>query len=173
MTAIEKHACSILCLITVLFTAHCGSDDTNGQGDDRDTADSTDGHHGSSDSGGDMNKDGGDTNSEVWPDDKYISIVSVHEKTLDKSTDMLLINVSDEEFYSMGHIENSLKIPWDTLSTQLDSVDAGRHIVLYCRRGVRSESAYDTLVANDYSMVWVMDGGLEEWIDMGYPVVHD
>jgi rhodanese-related sulfurtransferase len=35
---------------------------------------------------------------------------------------------------------------------------------------VRSEAAYDTLIANDYPNVWVMEGGIEAWIAAGYPI---
>ncbi len=86
---------------------------------------------------------------------------------------MVLLNVSDEEFYEMGHIADSLKIPWDLLETRLDEVDRSRHIVIYCRRGVRSESAYETLTDAGYSLIWVMEGGLEQWIAAGYPTVSD
>jgi rhodanese-related sulfurtransferase len=110
---------------------------------------------------------------EAWPDNKYISMATVYEKSTQPNSDMLLINVSDEEFYAMGHIAGSLKIPWDSMGENLDAVDAERHIVIYCRRGVRSESAYDTLTVTGYAAVWVMEGGLEAWIDSGYPVVFD
>ncbi|MFC1611946.1 rhodanese-like domain-containing protein, partial [Myxococcota bacterium] len=84
---------------------------------------------------------------------------------------MLPLNVVDEQHYGLGHIEGSLVIPWDELETRLDEVDPGRHIVVYCRRGVRSESGYDTLIANSYQLVWAMEGGIEAWIDLGYPTV--
>lgn len=109
----------------------------------------------------------------VWPSGKYLSIDEVFALARQQNEDMLLINVSDEEFYELGHIAGSLKIPWDTLAENLDQVDAARHVVLYCRRGVRSEAAYATLMDNDYPKVWVMQGGIEAWTAAGYPVVED
>jgi rhodanese-related sulfurtransferase len=108
-----------------------------------------------------------------WPENKYISIDALFERVRRGDPEMLLINVSDEEFYDMGHIERSLKIPWDLIDSRINEIDAGKHIVLYCRRGVRSESAYDTLKARGYTLVWVMAGGLEQWIAGGYPVVPE
>lgn len=106
-----------------------------------------------------------------WPEGKYISIDAVYEKTQSGDPDMLLINVVDEVFYNLGHIEGSLKITWDTLADHLDAVDSSKHIVIYCRRGVRSESAYATLTENSYQHVWIMDGGIEAWSNGGYPTV--
>ncbi len=106
-----------------------------------------------------------------WPSDRYILPVEVHDRLLAEDPDMLPLLVSDEEFWSMGMIEGSVVVPWDLLEGRLAEVDAGRHVVVYCRLGVRSESAYATLVEAGYLHVWIMTGGLTEWISLGYPVV--
>jgi rhodanese-related sulfurtransferase len=111
--------------------------------------------------------------SAAWPDGKYLSPSDVYQRGQDSDPDMLLVNVVDEEYYSLGHVANSLKIPWDILADNLSQVDKSRHIVLYCRRGVRSESAYETLMSNVYPYVWIMEGGIEAWIAAGYPTVSD
>jgi rhodanese-related sulfurtransferase len=110
---------------------------------------------------------------DAWPDGKYITIEEVYARVQANDPEMLLINVVDEVFYNLGHIEGSLKITWDTLEANLDEVDSTRHIVIYCRRGVRSESAYTTLVDNGYPHVWVMENGIEAWIAAGYPTVPE
>ena len=112
-----------------------------------------------------------DGTDDPWPGGKYLSIHEVYDLFLAENPDMLLFNVSDVEFYTLGHIQGSLAIPWDVLSDHLDLVDSDRHVVIYCRRGVRSESAYATLVDAEYPLLWVMSGGLEPWIDAGYPTV--
>ncbi|MBN2575409.1 MAG: hypothetical protein JXP73_12670 [Deltaproteobacteria bacterium] len=110
-----------------------------------------------------------------WPDveDKYISIDEVYARLQAGDPEMLLVNVVDEMYYNYGFIPGSLKIPYDTLEGRLAEVDPTRHIVLYCRRGVRSESAYTTLVNHDYPLVWVMEGGIEKWSAAGYPTVPE
>jgi adenylyltransferase/sulfurtransferase len=109
----------------------------------------------------------------AWPAGKYISVDEVYARSQAGDPEMLLVNVVDPEYYNLGHIANSLKIPWDALAGRLAEVDASRHVVLYCRRGVRSESAYTTLADNGYSLVWAMEGGIERWIAAGYPTVAD
>ncbi|MBN1611876.1 MAG: hypothetical protein JW940_34915 [Polyangiaceae bacterium] len=124
----------------------------------------------SSESGGSGPDSGTGSN---WPEGKYITLNEVHERLQSDDPDMLLVNVVDEEFYDLGHIAGSLKIPWDTLEDHLDQIDPNRHVVIYCRRGVRSESAYPVLTSNGYALVWVMEGGIEAWIAEGYPTVSD
>jgi rhodanese-related sulfurtransferase len=116
----------------------------------------------------------GDTSTaRPWPTGKYISVDEVYARLQAQDPDMLLVNVVDEEYYNLGFIAGSLKIPWDTLQGRLDELDPARHIVLYCRRGVRSEAAYTTLVENDFPLVWVMEGSLQAWSAAGYPVVPE
>ncbi len=109
----------------------------------------------------------------VWPDGGIVTIDFVYDRLQQGDPEMLLINVSDEEFYDMGHIAGSLKIPWDLLPDRLDEVPAERRIVVYCRKGVRSKSAYETLTAATYPRVWLMENGLEAWIAAGYPTVSE
>jgi rhodanese-related sulfurtransferase len=109
----------------------------------------------------------------AWPDSKYISVHEVYARTQTNDAEMLLVNVVDEEYYNLGHIAGSLKIPWDTLEGRLDELDPGQHIVIYCRKGVRSESAYTTLLDHAFPLVWVIEGGIERWIAAGYPTVAE
>lgn len=106
-----------------------------------------------------------------WPEGKYISVDEVYRLLQANVQEMLLLNVSDEEFYYLGHIPHSLVIPWDQLEAHLDLVSPSYHIVIYCRRGIRSLSAYETLKNHSYPYIWIMEGGLEAWIEKGYPTV--
>lgn len=82
---------------------------------------------------------------------------------------LLALNVSDEPFHSLGSIPGSLRIPWNLLPGRLAEVDRTRHVVAYCRRGVRSQAAYAVLRGAGYPNVWVMQGGIERWNALGYP----
>lgn len=119
----------------------------------------------------DGNGNGGEDARPKWPDGRYITCERVYELAQAKIPEMLLLNVADEEFYSLGSIEGSLKIPWDLLPGRLAEVDAARNIVIYCRRGVRSEAAFDTLDGAGYLHKWIMEGGIERWNALGYPTV--
>ena len=182
-----------LSIVFSLATASCGSDSGNVPHDATTESETGSGAETGGDLGSDTNTVGDDglgggddsasdatTSGEPevnvsvpWPEDRWISPTEVYERVVAEDSEMLLVNVSDEEFYSLGHIEGSLKIPWDQLPGRLDEVDTLHHVVLYCRRGVRTQSAYRTLQANDYELVWTMEGGLEAWLELEYPVVYD
>lgn len=153
-----------------LMLSACGGSPTN---EHVDALDSTDSNETSVTV--DSDTDPGDQAD--WPEGKYISIEETYQRLCSEDPDLQFLNVSDEEFWNLGHIEGSLVIPWDTLAGRLGEVDPQIHTIVYCRRGVRSEVAYETLIDNAYELVWVMgDGGLEAWIELGYPTVpceHD
>lgn len=111
--------------------------------------------------------------SAAWPVGKYLSVDEVYARVQAGDVDMLLVNVVDPEYYSLGFVAGSLKIPWNALDGRLAEVDRARHVVVYCRKGVRSESAYTTLANQAFPFVWIMEGGIERWIGAGYPVVAD
>jgi rhodanese-related sulfurtransferase len=116
--------------------------------------------------------EGGDaqaTAGDAWPEGKYLSVEQVHQRWQAQDPEMQLLNVVDEVFYDLGHIPGSVKITWNTLPGRLGELEAGRHIVIYCRRGVRSEAAFRTLRSAGFAHVWVMQGGLEAWRGRGYP----
>ena len=114
---------------------------------------------------------GGEQDLSPWPTEKTLSCEEVRAYQVAADPRMLLLNVVDEEFYNLGHIEGSLVIPWDLLPGREDEVDHSRNVVIYCRRGVRSEAAYDSLEQAGFQHLWIMESGLERWIELGYPTV--
>ncbi|MBN2343747.1 MAG: rhodanese-like domain-containing protein [Deltaproteobacteria bacterium] len=125
----------------------------------------------------DSNENGADTDTDTdtaagctLEDTKYLSVDKVHKMFSAECPNILYLNVVDEEFYSLGHIAGSVEIPWDTLDEQLNEIPTDVNIIIYCRRGVRSEDAYETLSAADYNTIWIMEGGIEAWTAAGYSV---
>lgn len=106
----------------------------------------------------------------VENDGKYLSVAQISAILRTDCPNLLLLNVVDAEFYSLGHIAESVEIPWNELPGRLAEVKSDKDIIIYCRRGVRSESAFTTLQNADYPHLWILDGGLEAWIAAGYPV---
>ena len=105
------------------------------------------------------------------PDEKYLAAEEVYALYSNECPGILYLNVVDEQFYTLGHIPGSVEIPWTALAARLDEVSADQTILVYCRKGVRSEAAYDVLVEAGYPSLHVLTDGLEAWIAAGYETV--
>jgi rhodanese-related sulfurtransferase len=109
-----------------------------------------------------------DSGTASLPAQKFVTPAQL-SAALDGGGELLLLNVADVEFYELGCIGESLLIPWDQLPDRLAEVPADADILIYCRRGVRSESAFTTLQEGGYSSLWILDGGIEAWTAAGLP----
>lgn len=73
----------------------------------------------------------------------------------------VIIDVRSSEEYDTGHIENSINIPVDSISTI--EYDKDTVIIVYCATGMRSSNAAKTLIDLGYTNVYNLDGGLINW----------
>lgn len=75
----------------------------------------------------------------------------------DSDPGAILLDVRNQDEYDAGHIEGSVLIPVSELENRLSELpDKEAVIIVYCRSGGRSASAYETLAANGYSNVYDM-----------------
>ena len=84
--------------------------------------------------------------------------------------DLLVLDVRTIEEYDDAHLYNATLIPLAELGGRLAELvpynDTG--IIVYCRSGSRSLQASDILVANNFTKIYNMLGGISTWIDAGY-----
>lgn len=75
--------------------------------------------------------------------------------------DAVVIDVRSSDEYNAGHIEDSINIPVDNIT----SVDYDKEtvIIIYCATGVRSANAAKELINLGYTNVYNLDGGLINW----------
>ncbi len=72
-----------------------------------------------------------------------------------------------------GNIPNTdLSIPYNEIDQNLDRLPADKDakIVLYCRSGVMSTIAAETLVKLGYTNMWDLAGGMIAWEETGLPL---
>ncbi|EKD70540.1 MAG: hypothetical protein ACD_46C00502G0002 [uncultured bacterium] len=89
---------------------------------------------------------------------------------LQTQSDILLLDVREPFEFQICHLNGTL-IPLNTLSNNLSNLDANRHIVVYCKSGVRSMRAVKFLKANGFNQVSNLKGGIIEWINQIDPTM--
>jgi rhodanese-related sulfurtransferase len=112
----------------------------------------------------------------VWSDDIPIRTdisVNVANDMINNNTgypDLLVLDVREQWEYDINHLHDALLIPLGELESRLDEIESHNEteIIVYCRTGVRSQEGSDILVANNFTKVFNMLGGITAWIDAGY-----
>jgi len=104
---------------------------------------------------------------EIYPGD-------VVEK-IKNNEDIILLDVRTLEEYEETHLQNALLLPVEELSQQsLTDVGLGdgakdKEIIIYCRTGARSKTAYDIMNSLGYTNIKSISGGMIHWEEDEYP----
>ena len=100
---------------------------------------------------------------------KYISVEEFDSFSFDE---FKLLDVRTLEEFESGHIFTAINI--DFFSTnfidEIKEFDTSLNIILYCRTDNRSSKSAKILADNDFKNVYIIKGGIEEWISQGNPV---
>lgn len=88
--------------------------------------------------------------------------------------DYSLIDVRTYSEYSNGHIKGSQNIDFysETFTQILSGLDKSKVYMVYCRSGNRSFQAMLQMKEMDFLYVYNMEGGINEYINLGYPVEY-
>ena len=82
----------------------------------------------------------------------------------------VVIDVRTPAEYAMGHIPGALNIPFDRIADRISEVEAPDGVALYCMVGPRARKGEAALLADGYTSVFHLEGGLAAWQAAGYPV---
>jgi phage shock protein E len=94
----------------------------------------------------------------------------VHELQVKKDPSLLVIDVRSAEEYAAGHVPGAVNIPQDQVASRLAEIPKDKEVVLYCRSGRRAGLAADTLEANGYKNLQLLQGDMPGWEKAGLPV---
>jgi rhodanese-related sulfurtransferase len=88
-----------------------------------------------------------------------------------RGEDCQIVNVLSPDYYHLGFIKGSLKIPLDKLETRLNELDKSREVVVYCanKECDASRRAAEKLEQLGFS-VSAYEGGIEDWKEAWLPV---
>ena len=86
----------------------------------------------------------------------------------------IILDVRAKDDYDSGHIEGAKLMNYYAtnflrMATQLDR-DAT--ILIYCQKGRQSPQAFRALEKNGFSKLYILDGGISEWVNAGLPLVR-
>lgn len=87
--------------------------------------------------------------------------------------DLIILDVRQQYEYDAEHFNGSILIPLEELEDRLNEIKVynNTEIIVHCRIGFRSASASEILASNGFSKVYNMLGGINAWIDAGYPTL--
>ena len=87
-----------------------------------------------------------------------------------KGESVQIVNVLDPEYYKLGIIKGSKKIPLDQIDQRLGELDKKREVVTYCAntKCTASRMAAEKLSAAGFD-VKAYEGGAQEWVEAGLP----
>jgi len=99
-------------------------------------------------------------------------------KRVGTNKEAILLDVRTLEEYEEVHLENALLLPVQELSAEtLANIGLGaeakdKEIILYCRSGARSKTAYDIMTSLGYTNVKSVAGGMVHWQEDKYPLTE-
>ena len=87
--------------------------------------------------------------------------------------DARVIDLTENNDFLKAHIGGAVNIPLADFSATHRAVQSthDKPVVVYCRTGVRSESAAAKLVAAGFKQVGSLSGGLDAWLRESLPTV--
>jgi len=93
------------------------------------------------------------------------------EELISNDSKVKLLDVRSTLEFNELHIDGSMNIPIDTLSSKLKDLDRGEQTyIVFCRTGNRSPMAADMLLQSGISSVKVMQDGVTGWQKEKLPV---
>lgn len=101
---------------------------------------------------------------------KSVPYISVEELQTKKNTTIL--DSREIEEFTISHLKNAIWVGYKDFDiTTLNIKDKNTPIVVYCSIGVRSENIGEKLVANGFTNVKNLYGGIFKWVEKDFPIV--
>lgn len=93
---------------------------------------------------------------------------------LQADTDLVILDTRSPEEYEQGHLENARFVNYETFRLE-DVADLSKEqkIIVYCKKGGRSDKVSQQLIDAGYKRVKSLTGGITAWQEKGYPTRHD
>ena len=105
----------------------------------------------------------------------FSSIIECVEliELIESKKDFFLLDVRNQSEWNTGYIEGATLIPYKEIEDNLDKLPSDKNslIVIYCKSGIRSGAALETLKKLGYTNLTHLIQGTTGWSFEGYPLV--
>ena len=106
------------------------------------------------------------------PVERRLSVEQVIKKTFEADKNKaLLIDVRNIEENEAVRIPGSFHLPLEKIKKGKFEFDKKRDLIFYCVSGPRAEIAFNLFKKKGYKNIYVLEGGLQAWIDKQAPLV--
>ncbi|WAC19458.1 molybdopterin-synthase adenylyltransferase MoeB [Luteolibacter sp. SL250] len=100
------------------------------------------------------------------PNDHMETITTAELRTrLAGNFQALLIDVREPDEYAIASIPGAVLIPLGTMQDRLGDLPKDREIIIHCKAGGRSARAVNLLLANGFTNVKNVEGGIDAWLE--------
>lgn len=116
-----------------------------------------------------INKDYEEILEAIYPDD--VPNMSIHElKDLNRK-DVYLLDTRAKKEYEISHLKHAREVGyfWFDMRSIYD-ISKSSTVVVYCAVGDRSSKIAEKLIKAGYKNVYLLYGGIFEWVNEGNPV---
>jgi rhodanese-related sulfurtransferase len=96
--------------------------------------------------------------------------VDIHEAKKRIDNGAVLVDVREQNEFDEVRIPGSILVPLSEFQQRYDEIPKDKEVVMQCRSGARSGKATEFLLANGYTNVVNMTGGILAWNEAGLPV---
>ena len=103
----------------------------------------------------------------------YIDVTPEEAYEMISQQEVAVLDVRTPEEYKSGHILDAIFIPLSQLESRLYKLNSSDDIIVYSGTSQSSEEAASTLVANGFTHVYNMNGGIEQWQHEGFPIKEE
>lgn len=85
----------------------------------------------------------------------------------------VIVDVCAAEAFKKGHIEQAINLPLDQIADKLAKLKKhkSKPIIVVCERGMNATKAVAILRKNDFTELYILEGGLAAWRKENLPLV--
>lgn len=102
------------------------------------------------------------------------NVITLDEfQSLKQQNNLQVVDLRGVSEYNTAHIAGADNVFVGTIEKNLDKVSKDRKVVIHCQGGDRATIAYSLLAKHGYHNVLNYNGGMNEWINEGNPVISE